>query len=163
MLASKKLILLFAIVILLITSCKKGMLYQKYESIPHSTWDMKNPAIFNVNINDTTDYYNVYVNVRNADNYVYSNLYLFIDITSPMHTLERDTMECILADPNTGRWLGHGLGDIWDNRILFKRNVKFPCKGEYIFSYTQAMREDKLPMIMDVGLTIQEVNTAEKK
>jgi len=143
--------------VLLLSACNKGVIYQKYITIPHSLWDMNKPVSFDVNIEDTVNYYNVFVNVRNADNYEYGNLYLFIDITSPAHITERDTLECILANPVTGRWLGNGLGDIWDNKILFKRNVRFPRKGEYNVKYTQAMRLIKLPMIMDVGLCIQKV------
>ena len=132
-------------------------MYKKYITIPDNTWDVKNPVTYTVTVKDTVNYYNVYVNIRNADGYTFSNLYLFIDIASPAHVTERDTLECQLADPNTGKWLGEGLGDIWDNRILFKRNVRFPRTGDYIFTYTQAMRIDKLPMIMDVGLSVEQI------
>ena len=135
-------------------SCNKGTMYKKYTTIPDNIWDMKAPVTFTVPVNDTTSFYNIFINVRNADNYAFSNLYLFIDITSPMHTAQRDTFECVLADPNTGKWRGEGLGDIWDNKIYFK-TVRFPRSGDYNFTYTQAMRIDKLPMIMDVGLSIE--------
>lgn len=143
------------IVVLLLSACNKGVIYQKYVTIPDKLWNMDKPVSFDVNIDDTTNYYDVYVYIRNGDNYEYSNLYLFIDITNPAHKTETDTLECILANPVTGRWLGNGLGDIWDNRIPFKRNLRFHKAGVYTFKYTQAMRLDKLPMIMDVGLGIQ--------
>jgi gliding motility-associated lipoprotein GldH len=123
-------------------------------SLPRSSWDIKNPLIFDILVNDTINPYNVYVTVRNSDSYDFNNLYLFIDIDSPMKIRERDTMECILADAN-GKWLGNGLGDIWDNKILFKQNVKFPKRGLYQFTLNQAMRLDSLPMIMDAGLSIE--------
>lgn len=71
-----------------------------------------------------------------------------------MKITERDTMECILADAD-GRWLGNGLGDIWDNKFLFKKNVKFQKPGTYEFVFNQAMRLDSLPMIMDAGISIE--------
>jgi gliding motility-associated lipoprotein GldH len=162
MLKEGRFFLPLGVLIFLLTACTKGVLYQKYISIPGQIWDMKNPVTFKVNIDDTINYYNIFVNIRNEDNYVYSNLYLFIDITSPMKVTERDTMQCILADPNTGKWLGEGLGDIWDNKILFKYNTRFARKGEYTFTYTQAMRDDKLPMIMDAGLTVQQAGASAK-
>lgn len=157
MIAGRSFFVLPGLFILLLSSCNNGVLYQKYVSLPDKVWDVKNPLIFKVEVSDTMNYYNIFVNVRNEDNYTYSNLYLFINITSPAHTTEKDTMECMLADPNTGKWFGRGLGDIWDNKILFKRNVRFPRKGEYLFSYTQAMRTDKLSMIRDAGLSIEKV------
>ncbi|NNM95154.1 MAG: gliding motility lipoprotein GldH [Bacteroidia bacterium] len=147
-------VLLICIVSLILSSCRRGMLYQKYTELPAGGWDYKAPVRFSANINDTTNFYNIFVNIRNSDSYEYSNLYLFIDITTPMHTHTRDTLECILAAPS-GRWLGKGLGDIWDNKILYKQGVRFPKRGEYNFTFTQAMRDDKLQMIMDMGLTIE--------
>lgn len=150
------------LLILLLAACTKGVLYQKYVKIPDELWDMNKPVTFNVTIDDTVNYYNIFVNIRNADNYAYSNLYLFIDIASPAKVTERDTLQCILADPNTGKWLGGGLGDIWDNKIPFKYNVRFPRKGQYSFTYTQAMRDEKLSMIMDAGLTIEQAKASAK-
>jgi gliding motility-associated lipoprotein GldH len=98
--------------------------------------------------------HNVYINIRNASGYAYSNLYLFLDTKYPNNSMSRDTIECILADPS-GKWLGDGSGDIWDNQILFKKNVRFKQIGTYKFRYEQAMRMPKLPMIMDVGLRIE--------
>lgn len=154
MFKNRPIFLLFWLIAVVLCSCNKGVLYQKYYTIPHNVWDMRKPVTFTVPVTDTINHYDVYVNVRNADSYDFSNLYLFIDITSPAHITERDTMECILAD-NSGKWLGRGLGDIWDNKILFKRNVRFPRSGNYMFTYTQAMRIDSLPLIMDVGLRIE--------
>ena len=115
---------------------------------------MKKPLVFDVPVSDTVNKYNIFLTVRNAGNYDFNNLYLFIDIHSPMKITERDTMECILADVN-GKWLGDGLGDIWDNKILFKNNIRFQKPGTYEFTINQAMRVDSLPMIMDAGLSIE--------
>jgi gliding motility-associated lipoprotein GldH len=63
-------------------------------------------------------------------------------------------VQIILADER-GKWLGKGLGDIWDYQQLYKENVRFAQKGEYIFEYEQAMRLEKLPFILDVGLRVE--------
>ncbi len=147
---------LFGILTCMVTilcSCNKGVIFQKYITIPDNTWDMNSPVTYTVPIQDTVNPYNVFVNIRNSDGYDFSNLYLFIDITAPNNATERDTINCVLAD-NAGKWLGQGLGDIWDNKILFKYNTRFR-KGDYKFKLTQAMRVDKLPEIMDVGLRIE--------
>jgi gliding motility-associated lipoprotein GldH len=99
---------------------------------------------------------NFYVNVRNADGFPYSNLYLFIKTTFPNGKMARDTLNCILADEK-GNWLGSGMGDIYDNQIPFKRNVHFPFKGKYVFEIQHGMPLENLPLIMDVGLRIEKV------
>ncbi len=91
--------------------------------------------------------------------YPYANLYMFVTTHFPNGEMHRDTVECVLAD-NSG-WLGSGLGDIWDNQILYRRGIRIPIPGKYVFSYEQAQRSgehafiENLPFIMDVGLRIE--------
>lgn len=151
---NKKITYFFLLIGTLLCSCNKGVLYRKSIPIPNNIWAINKPLMFDVPVNDTVNKYNIFVTIRNSSNYDFNNFYLFIDIISPMKILERDTMECILADPS-GKWLGEGLGDIIDNKILFKRNVKFRKAGIYQFTFTQAMRMDSLPLIMDAGLSIE--------
>lgn len=136
------------------TACDSKRVYEQNIDIPKYIWDKDNPVYFDVEIKDTVSLHNVYINIRNASGYAYSNLYLFLDTKYPNNSMSRDTIECILADPS-GKWLGDGSGDIWDNQILFKKNVRFKQIGTYKFRYEQAMRMPKLPMIMDVGLRIE--------
>jgi gliding motility-associated lipoprotein GldH len=140
--------------ILALTSCDSKRVYEKNVDIPEYIWDKDKPIYFDVPITDTVSFHNVYINIRNASGYGFSNIYLFLDTKYPNNTISRDTIECILADPS-GKWLGNGSGDIWDNQILFKKNVRFKQLGTYKFRYEQAMRMPKLPMIMDVGLRIE--------
>jgi gliding motility-associated lipoprotein GldH len=70
--------------------------------------------------------------------------------------IDRDTVEIMLATPE-GKWMGKGLGDLWDNQILFKRNVTFPEPGEYKFEITHAMRANPLTGILDGGMRIETV------
>jgi len=139
---------------ILLSSCDSKRVYEQNVDIPEYIWDKDKPVYFDVPITDTVSLHNVYINIRNASGYGYSNIYLFLDTKYPNNTISRDTIECILADPS-GKWLGDGSGDIWDNQILFKKNVRFRQIGTYKFRYEQAMRMPKLPMIMDVGLRIE--------
>ena len=137
-----------------LSSCDPKRVFEKDEEIKNSIWNKEAKVHFEINISDTISAHNFYVNVRNADGYPYSNIYMFITTVFPDKKFSRDTLECILAD-ESGKWLGSGLGDIWDNQILFKKGVRFPVQGTYRFTLEQAMRVDNLPMIMDVGLRIE--------
>ena len=134
--------------------CDPSRVFEENKKIEKNEWDQRTSLMFRVPISDTTASYNVYVNVRNAGFYRFSNLYLFINTGFPGGQIQRDTLECLLAAPD-GQWLGEGLGDIWDNRILFKKDVRFPQTGEYSFELIQAMRINPLPGIMDAGIRIE--------
>lgn len=137
-----------------LSSCDSSRLYEENKEIENNAWYANKPLQFQAQIPDSVQGYNVYINLRNASHYPFSNIFLFLNTTFPDGQIDRDTVEIMLASPE-GKWLGDGLGDIWDNRVLFKRNVRFPMKGEYRFEFIQAMRLDPLPGIMDAGIRIE--------
>lgn len=145
-------LLLFTI--FLYSSCDSNRVFEENKEISDDVWDADEKILFEVDVTDTVSPHNFFVNVRNADDYAYSNLYMFITTSFPNKKTSRDTLECILSDDN-GRWLGEGLGDLWDNRIPFKKNVRFPVSGKYVFTLEQAMRTEHLPEILDVGIRIE--------
>lgn len=147
---------LFLLSILFFSSCDESRIFEQNQVIPEAGWEQNNILKFDVDIKDPSTPANFYINVRNADGYPYSNLFLFIKTTFPNNKVSNDTLECVLADEK-GKWLGSGMGDIYDNQIPFKRNVKFPLPGTYHFEIQQAMRTDNIPLIMDVGLRIEKV------
>ncbi|MBL0341041.1 MAG: gliding motility lipoprotein GldH [Bacteroidetes bacterium] len=147
-------LIVFIVLSLTLASCDPTRFYEENKKIPKAEWDQNSPLLFQTIIADTTIPYNVYINVRNAGNYRFSNLYLFINTVFPGGQIQRDTLECTLAAPD-GLWLGEGLGDIFSNKILFKENVKFPQSGEYRFELFQAMRINPLPGIFDAGIRIE--------
>lgn len=140
--------------ILLLASCDPNRVFDENKTLPDNVWDRKNKLAFNVTITDTVSPHNVFINVRNADGYPYGNLFLFIHSTFPNGQKFTDTLECVLADAN-GKWLGDGIGDIYDNQIPFKHNVRFKLAGNYTFELEQGMRLEMLPLIMDAGIRIE--------
>lgn len=137
-------------------SCSNESIYDKYAPIPGMKWNAKSPVVFNVEIEDTVSAHNVYINIRNSSKYENMNLFLFVHTTAPSGAELVDTFECTLAD-DRGKWLGRGWGDIYDTRFLYKKQVRFPVKGEYSFEITQAMRTEELLHISDVGLRIDKL------
>lgn len=150
---NNRLIILLIAAIALV-SCDRNGVYEENITTPKSIWATSDIAKFVAPINDTLSYHNIYLNIRNTTDYPNSNLFLFIAITSPAGVTQLDTVECFLAD-DQGKWLGKGFGFIRDNQIPFKRNVRFPQKGEYKFEILQAMRTDSLIGVASVGIRVE--------
>ena len=137
-------------------SCDPDKVYENNVKIPAEGWQRINHARFEVEITDTITPCNVYINVRNNNNYKYMELWLFVDVSLPMGAVERDTAKIILAD-HRGKWLGHGLGGKFDTRYFLRRNVRFPAAGKYVFEYEQATRDEPLTGIDDIGLRVEKI------
>jgi gliding motility-associated lipoprotein GldH len=137
-------------------SCDSNRIFEQNQAMPESGWDVTNSVKFDVDIKDPATATNFYINVRQADDYKWENLLIFFKTVLPNGATTQDTLDCRLADKQ-GKWIGSGAGDIYDNRIPFKRNVRFPMPGMYHFEIIQGMRMETVPQIMDIGLRIEKV------
>ncbi len=138
------------------SSCGKQTIYDHNVEI-NGPWKSADKALFDIDITDTINQYNVYLNIRNTVDYDYSNLYLFIRTEFPNKYVIVDTAEIFLADMN-GNWLGKGFGEIKDLQVLFRKNGRFARKGIYHISFEQAMRNTELNGIKSVGIRIERSN-----
>lgn len=138
-----------------VVSCTDGnVVYDEYVSLAKANWDKDSLAVFRTDIQDSTSLYDVFVQVRNDNDYAFANLWLFVDVVSPDGRMRRDTLECILANPD-GSWLGGGWGSLYSMRCPYMSAVKFSRPGAYTFRFTQGMRKDQLVGIHDIGLLIE--------
>ena len=151
--SSGLMLLFFPFILFFLAGCSKGVVFDNDKSIESDVWKSDQVIRFDVPVEDTVHIYKFYLNLRNTTSYRYANIFLFIDSTFPDGKQARDTVECILADPS-GKWLGKGISNIRDNQVLLRRGLRFPQKGNYIFEFEQAMREQELKGIMDIGLRI---------
>jgi|SRR5690554_4745964 len=150
--------------IMFLSACAdKNYVFDQNIEIPNARWIVSDRAILKVNITDTISQHNFYINVRNTEAYPYRNLYVFVTTVFPNEKSSRDTVGIVLADAS-GRWLGSGNGFLSSsqhltNTIMYQYNKRFPIAGEYIFEIEQAMREDTLVGVQNIGLKIEKTST----
>jgi len=149
--------LIFAIVIF--SSCDPKRVYDEYESM--RGWHKDSLVNFQLNNIDSTKVYDLFINLRNNNDYKYSNLFLITEIKFPQGKVISDTLEYEMTKPN-GEWLGTGFGDVKENKLWYKENVRFEESGTYKVSIQQAMRKNgevdgiqELEGITDVGFRIE--------
>lgn len=141
----------------ILVSCDRALVFEENRRIEKSRWDQDQKVSFTFHTEDTLSINNFYINIRNTTNYKYRNVFFFINTIFPDGRMFRDTVECYLADKN-GKWLGKGMGKIKDNRVLIRKGIRFPVKGTYTLELEQAMREEELKGIADIGIRIERIN-----
>ncbi len=136
-----------------LSSCGSGE-FNERRVIPEAEWHQDSLVAFDVTVNDTTNVFLFGFDLRHAESYRYSNLYVFLHTTMPNGNVTHDTIECIIATPE-GRWIGKNSGSLRDLHIPLNPNLRFPLSGNYHFAIEQAMRETKLKGITDIGIFIE--------
>jgi gliding motility-associated lipoprotein GldH len=133
-----------------------NVLFKDNADIEGAAWYVKNTPTFRFQVTDASQPYDIYYTLRNNLTYPYYNLYLTRYLTDERgKELESRLDELILMDPKTGKPRGKGLGDMYDNKVLMKRAYRFPKSGTYTFRLKQYMRQDPLPDIVSVGISVE--------
>ena len=155
------LVLLFAVIF--IFSCDKKRVFDDYKSVGN-TWHKDSVVIFELPKLDASKKYNLYVNVRDNNDYPFNNIFLIVSLEHPNRKIIVDTLEYQMTNPD-GTLLGEGFSDIKENKLFYKNNVLFTQKGIYKIHIKHVVRQtgkiegvDKLSGVSDVGFRIESID-----
>lgn len=150
--------------IVLLGSCNTNIVQSEFKAIGSGYWNKDNVVEFEFANQDTLNAHDVFVNIRNDQNYQYSNLFLIAEMNFPNGNKTMDTLEFEMARPD-GTWLGKGYGSVKENKLWYKENVIFPSSGVYTLKVSHAMRKNgdingviNLEGITDVGFELVKSN-----
>ncbi len=156
-----KLSRIFIFLLFGLTSCDSNRVFDEYKSVTNQ-WHKDSVIQFSINPPDSIKPYNLFINIRNSNDYKFSNLFLIVEINYPNGKGVIDTLGYIMAKPN-GEFLGTGFSDIKENKLWYKESFVFSEMGEYNINIQHAMREngnikgvENLEGITDVGFRIEQ-------
>ncbi len=148
---------LLLIISQLLNSCTTTNVFEKNVPIPGHKWESSFQPKIEFDITDTTSTYNVYMVLRHTNEYNYNNLWVKSSVKEPGSTEWKTGQYDLLLANNDKGWLGTGMDDIFEHRILIQPQTKFKKSGKYEYSIQQIMREDPLLDVLNIGLRIEKV------
>ena len=159
----KNSVLLILVSVLFLFSCTDNAEFNQYKSLENSSWQANKKINFEFDVTDTISPKNVFINLRNTNQYKFNNLYIITELSFPNKTIIIDTLQYRMSD-NFGNFLGNGLGDIKDNKLFYKQNKIFPIAGTYQLNIRHAMRKNgevkpikNLEGVSDIGVSIEKI------
>lgn len=144
-----------------VVSCDKKRVFDEYKSVGKS-WDKDSIVSFDLPPMDTKKQYNLFLNIRDNNDYPYNNLFLIVAMEQPDKKTLVDTLEYQMANPD-GSLLGEGFTDVKESKLVYKERMKFK-KGNYKIHIRHAVRQTgkvagvaKLDGITEVGFRIEKI------
>lgn len=144
-----------------LTSCNDQTVKSEFKALSGGNWAADNTMTFEFSELDTISRHHMFINIRNDENFSYSNLFLIAELNFPNGESVKDTLEYEMAFP-TGEWMGKGHGSLKENKLWYKENIVFPTSGVYTLSLSHAMRKNgsengvlNLEGITDIGYQIE--------
>ena len=142
-----------------LVSCDKKRVFDEYKSVGKS-WDQDSIVSFELPQMDPKKQYNLFLNIRDNNDYPYNNLFLIVAMEQPNKMTLVDTLEYQMANED-GSLLGDGFTDVKENKLVYKERMKFKT-GTYKVHIRHAVRQTgkvvgvkKLDGITEVGFRIE--------
>jgi gliding motility-associated lipoprotein GldH len=152
--------ILFILITFFLVSCDEKRVFDEYKSVGNA-WNKDSIVSFDLPKLETSKPYNLYLNLRNNDNYPFNNIFLLVSLENPDGLTKVDTLEYAMAN-NDGTLLGEGFSDTKESKLFFKENQIFNKKGQYKIRIQQAVRqngkvkgEKELNGVTEVGFRIE--------
>ena len=118
-------------------SCGRTDVYNEFNTLPKNGWFKRDVQRFTPEVPDTVNRYDVYLSLRHNGDYTYRNLWLFVSYNDEDGVLK------------TGGW-----GSYYQQEVLLNDDFRFSGEKEHVFTVQQAMRDDRIRGISDVGIRI---------
>ena len=130
---------------ILLPACQSRTVFHSHCSINANGWDKEDTLHFVVPIkNDTAIPLHLTVEIRNTDNYPYTNLYL---------TVNGDTIECTLAN-SKGKWTGKGI-TIYQNQFSSNMTMHASRPDTLPVNICHIMNDQQLKGIQNIGIRLE--------
>ncbi|MDR1859666.1 MAG: gliding motility lipoprotein GldH [Bacteroidales bacterium] len=140
-------------VAVMMLSCRPGGAFQEFRHIEARGWARDSALVFTFETRVPLRG-DVFFDLRNRGNYPFQNLWIALQTVFPDGHSKTDTLQLPLRN-GAGGWTGTGIGDLFDNSILYRENMYF-MPGQYRFIIRHRMPVSLLQGINDAGIHIRQ-------
>ena len=153
------LVIIFSVIFL---GCNDNIIYREFINLGES-WSLSKKVSFKIDkiLLNTNDNYDIYIHLRNNNEYQYNNIFLIGIIKDSINIIEKDTLEYAMAD-SEGKWIGKGFLSLKESKLWWKSNYRFTEVNSLTFEIDQVTRkngsqyqDEDLKGIIDIGLSIE--------
>lgn len=135
-------------------ACEPKAHFQQSYSFENDTWPYADTLNFTFQITDTTDLFNIALDVDHATTFPFQNLYVQFHTAFPSGLRLSKLVSLELAN-KAGVWFGRCNADDCQVRIPLQNDAFFNELGEYTITVEQYTRKQDLPGVSSVGLAIE--------
>lgn len=140
----------------LLTACSENFIYEETKSIPNGAWAYADTLDYTLNITDTTQLYNLYLDIDHTVDYPFQNIYLKIHTQYPSGKRISEQLPIDFAD-KTGQWYGKCSGEDCHLRVNIQQRAFFNEVGKHVITLEQFLRKNPLQGMKNIALKMEHV------
>jgi len=135
------------------SACQPRPLLNEKRTFPDKQWANADSLDFELSIEDTTQYYDLFLEVAHSPDFSNQNCYIKIFTLFPDGQRFDKLVSLELAD-KSGTWFGRCNKNNCKLSIPLQQGAYFNQLGDYLFTLEQYTRKDPLPGIHSMGMRI---------
>jgi len=141
------------IILLLISACEPAPFYSESQIVDANGWAYDIKKDFEVEVSDTSMYYDLHLNVKHSTTYSYQNMYMKVTTSFPNKEDKTEQLNIDVAEKK-GNWIGKCSNETCQIKVYLLEKFKFAEPGKYTFSFEQDGRDNPLMGIEELQLDI---------
>lgn len=146
----------YSLCLLLLTyllACGPTYEYEVAIDLPDSGWQYQDSLVADFSIEDTTTYYDLFLEITHTPDFPYENFYLQVHTQFPEGERLSEQFSVQLAG-KAGVWLGDCNSSTCTILIPVRKGVFFSQQGDYQIVFEQFSRRNPLPAVQRVRFAL---------
>lgn len=132
---------------------KPVMSHARFVHLPSMGWLSSLPLSFEPEFDDSTRVYELTLAVRHDNSFAYRNLSLVVDVIAADSTINRRSVNMVLAD-EFGNWTGGGFGALYQLAVPVAKGIT-PSQARRIVVWQTMAGCDTLHGLTTLGLVVK--------
>ena len=143
-------------VLFCLLACQEQHDFIATKSFEEGQWSSQNNVVASFDIQDTSKYYQIGLDLVHGTAFAYQNIYIQIETSYPASSTKKQTLSFDLADKE-GTWFGKCINDKCQVRVILQEKAKFFEVGQHLFTIRPYMRVDPVSAIHSFTIFIDEM------
>lgn len=141
-----------------LVSCRSGYHYALFHEVPEEGWRSKKELFYSFSIEDTTQLYDIHIDIRYTERYPYNNLVLGIISETNTRRYQTETVEVRFREADTRISKGGYHFHLTSTPVYLKKSFATP--GVHTISLQHLMADTLLVGLEEIGLRIVRSDTS---
>lgn len=137
-------------------SCNENRVFEEHiDPSGNLEWNRKEVIKFDIEIIDTSIKYTMILALRHATGFRFGKMNVQVSETDPDGNTSLSDFVFLTMDEKG--YTGEVSGDIYDLESMWREDHSFSRQGIYHYEIRQTMPDDKIHMVMEVGMIVDKV------
>lgn len=141
------------VVIFILVGCNNNVVFKEYNAFENVSWNKRDVLDFDFQV-QKSESLDFYLAIRHHTNFPFSFIKVNVTLFTPDGEMRSRDYHFRLKNRES-KWLGDGMGELWDIELPIRKDMIFNKSGMCKVSIENKMDKVETPGLIEVGLIVK--------